>query len=127
MEHHRTAPHNQALRMLPHGCYDDPRLYAIHFKDGRVKIGFTRAPRNRALQYTTGKNARPIHRFHLFGTARGASIHATERLALSLAAQYGERIGTTEYFSGLAFQDALMCVRKALDSHSTPITDQQGA
>ncbi len=74
-------------------------LYAVGLRDGRVKVGIARRPRERIKTYwRTHEGFDWAHLFSPLADARTAR-HA-EVYCVSAAAKAGQRIGRSEYFRG---------------------------
>lgn len=105
-----------ALRIFPTNVGMGAGLYAIGFKDGRVKFGKARRPRSRVLSYwhQTGGSIAWAHYFGRVTEERGGGGKCpAEELVCQMAASAGQRIGRSEYFTGLTKVEALSLGRAA--------------
>lgn len=89
----------------------DKYLYAFGHQDGRVKIGVAVSPRARMCHHWAN-TGNAITWAHLFG--RHKNPEQIERRACKLANEVGVRIRRTEWFTNLSRDQALRCVRQAI-------------
>lgn len=89
-------------------------LYAIGFKDGRVKFGKAAHPRRRVLSYwhQTGGAIAWAHYFGRVAESYSRTCQA-EIVLCSAAAAVGQRIGRSEYFTGISKAEAIRLGRAA--------------
>lgn len=120
----RRSPHGpsdpalQVLQLFPQWNGTRPWLYAVGFKDGRVKVGITLRPRNRMRQHWNQVDGQ-IAWMHLFGhisDERRPGGNAVEQAALRNCSAIAERIGRSECFRGLSKADTLRCCRAAINA-----------
>lgn len=114
-----TMDGRQVFRLYPRGYGRSGRdgfwLYAVGLANGITKVGMTRAPRRRMVQHWASAEGAIswTHLFRSFDGHRKAGV--VERAAVALLAEVGKRIRLTETFRGLSRDDAVRCVRQAIE------------
>lgn len=100
----------ECIWMLPN---DGPRLYALGLPGGVVKLGVAGQPQARIKKLL--RETRACEWVHV-SAAFGGRRFDTERRALHLAASRSNRLGRTERFIGLSREQALACIREAIQA-----------
>lgn len=96
------------------GNYEMRWLYAVGFKGGFAKIGLSGNPRNRLKHHYSASNG-DVEWMHLFSALPRVKAHDAERRACRMAAAVSSRQSQSEWFKGLTREQAIACVRSAIN------------
>jgi len=102
-----------AIAALPEHSADTHFIYALEFRDGTVKIGFTRTPRLRARKVQEKHKGVVVKATAVAVESKGVR-YVAERHALEIASRIGVHPGKSkEVFHGLKFGEAVTALRQA--------------
>lgn len=112
------------LKLFPTNCRNRPRIYAIAFKGGVVKVGKASQPRGR-LRDHWNRGEGEVEWVHLFAPMHERTARAVEMAAPSALAPHLSPVNRSEWFRGDVDRDrVLAALRGCIDKCRAEINEQ---